>query len=425
MGRSLKVKLQCILQVKQAVKRNGFATQQLLAEELGIARSTVSNFLNGKPVDYLNFYEISTKLNQDIQEIADWNDSENEITPLNQTQSNEEERIRVDFSRYVERPPIEQICYETVSQPGSLLRIKSTKGMGKTLLIDNILSKINQEKYKVVNLTFLQASKSILSNSDKLLKWFSLVISKKINLSSKFKEHWEEGLGLYSCTSYFEDYLLKYLQKSLILVIEDIDRLFSYQEIADDFLSLFRVWHEEAKTNRVWRKLHLVISYSTEEYTPTDINKSPFNVGTEVLLRDFVSEEILILVNKYNPKLTEEEMSKIISIVGGHPYLLQKALYAITQKQISLEHFESTAATEEGIYAHHLRGHLLNLQEHPELMQGMKKIVECSYSIDLGTKVNFQLHSLGLVELKHNSVKPRYKIYADYFAHRLSERSNT
>jgi AAA-like domain len=36
--------------------------------------------------------------------------------------------------RYVERPPIESICYETLLQPGSLLRIKAPKLMGKTSL---------------------------------------------------------------------------------------------------------------------------------------------------------------------------------------------------------------------------------------------------------------------------------------------------
>lgn len=58
MSRSLKVAPQYIQQVKLAVKRNGFARQRDLAEDLQMSLATVSNFLNGRPVDYLNFFEI-------------------------------------------------------------------------------------------------------------------------------------------------------------------------------------------------------------------------------------------------------------------------------------------------------------------------------------------------------------------------------
>ncbi|MDJ0562193.1 MAG: helix-turn-helix transcriptional regulator, partial [Microcystis sp. M53599_WE4] len=76
MGRSLKVKSEYIPRVKQAVKRNGYATQQLLAEELGFAKSTISLFLNGKSISNLNFFEICQKLALDYREITDWDELE-------------------------------------------------------------------------------------------------------------------------------------------------------------------------------------------------------------------------------------------------------------------------------------------------------------------------------------------------------------
>jgi transcriptional regulator with XRE-family HTH domain len=41
---------------------------------------------------------------------------------------------------YVERPPIEWLCYETILQPGALIRIKAPKQMGKTSLMAKILA---------------------------------------------------------------------------------------------------------------------------------------------------------------------------------------------------------------------------------------------------------------------------------------------
>ena len=418
MGRSLKVKSEYIPRVKQALKRNGYATQQLLAEELGLAKSTISLFINGKSISNLNFYEICQKLGLDYREIADWDELEE--TPAAMSEDEGENRA-ADFSKYVERPPVEQLCLETVRQAGSLLGIKSAKGMGKTLLVDRILSQVDKRQYKTVSLSFLQASKGILSDLDRLLSWFALIISKKLGLAALFEEKWQEGLGLYSCTAYFEDHLLRKLDKPLILVLEEIDSLFTYASVADDFLSLFRLWHEEAKNNNTWQKLHLIITYSTENYVPADLNKSPVNsVGTVILLPDFTLEQVLTLANKYQANLGKDELQKIINLVGGHPYLIQKAIYGITQKQLSLADFLETAATEAGIYGDHLRGHLLNLQEHPNLAAGMKKVVESSSPVDLGATINWQLHSLGLVTFVQNAVQPRYPLYSNYFRYRLS-----
>ena len=418
MGRSLKVKSEYIPRVKQAVKRNGYGTQQLLAEELGFARSTISLFINGKSISNLNFYEICQKLGLDYREIADWDELEE--TPAAMSEDEGENRA-ADFSKYVERPPVEQLCLETVSQAGSLLRIKSAKGMGKTLLVDRILSQVDKREYKTVSFSFLQASKGILGDLDRLLSWFALIISKKLGLAALFQEKWQEGLGIYSCTAYFEDHLLKKLDKPLILVLEEIDSLFTYTSVAGDFLSLFRLWHEEAKNNNTWQKLHLIITYSTENYVPADLNTSPLNVvGTEILLPDFTLEQVLTLANKYQANLGKDELQKIINLVGGHPYLIQKAIYGISQKQLSLADFLETAATEAGIYGDHLRGHLLNLQEHPNLAAGMKKVVESSSPVDLGATINWQLHSLGLVTFVQNAVQPRYPLYSDYFRYRLS-----
>ena len=69
-SRSLKVSSDQIQQVKQALQRNAFPSQTALATELGLARATVANCLRGKPVDRLNFIEISDKLQLDWQAIA-------------------------------------------------------------------------------------------------------------------------------------------------------------------------------------------------------------------------------------------------------------------------------------------------------------------------------------------------------------------
>lgn len=70
MPRSLKVAPKYIQTVKSALQPNGYPSQQALAGDVGLSLATIKSFLNGKPVDYLNFVEISEKLGQDWQAIA-------------------------------------------------------------------------------------------------------------------------------------------------------------------------------------------------------------------------------------------------------------------------------------------------------------------------------------------------------------------
>ncbi|NEP11120.1 MAG: hypothetical protein F6K14_13085 [Symploca sp. SIO2C1] len=70
MSRSLRVAPECIQQVKLAVKRNRYPSQKALTVDVGLSLSTIKSFLNGRPVDYLNFVELCDKLGLDWQAIA-------------------------------------------------------------------------------------------------------------------------------------------------------------------------------------------------------------------------------------------------------------------------------------------------------------------------------------------------------------------
>ena len=69
-GRSLKASKDGIEKAKKALSRNSL-NQKALAQELGLARSTVTNFFRCIPIDRLNFEEICQRLGLEWQEIID------------------------------------------------------------------------------------------------------------------------------------------------------------------------------------------------------------------------------------------------------------------------------------------------------------------------------------------------------------------
>lgn len=404
--RSLSVAPNQIKFVKSALRRNSCPSQKALAEELGLARSTVSHFFNGIPIDRLNFIEICHSLGLDWKVIS-------------QTLTVPDE----DISYYVKRSVLESLCYETLVQPGALIRIKAPKKMGKTTLMNWLLQEAKKQGYRTADVNLLDADEISLSNLDLFLRWFCSCIGRQLEIRREvLHELWDEEDGSkVNCNTYFEDCLLSESDRALTLTlcIDQIDRIFPYA-IAEDFLGLLRSWHEKAKRSSLWKKLRLVVVHSTEVYIPLDVNKSPFNVGEPVELSEFTTEQVEELTYQYQINLSSQQIQGLMNWLGGHPFLIDRALSMLKNlPDLTLESILEKAPTLEGIYRSHLQELWSDLQEHPELITALKKVVNAADSVCLEPMLTYKLYSLGLVKLAGNDIIPRCQLYRVYFRDRL------
>ena len=424
MPRSVKVRSEFISQVKSALPRNGYIRQSDLAEYLKISQSTVSSFLNGKPVDYLNFREICRALSLEWQDIADLTPEFTVIADSNHIQQISlipsleypTGQVPLDSPFYVRRSPIEERCYEQINQPGSLIRIKSPRQMGKTSLLARIIDKSQSQGDYTVTLDFELAASQIFVNLDKFLRWFCASIGFALNIPNKIDEYWDLASIVGSsmaCKAYFEEYLLPTINKPLTLGLDKVDKVFEYPEVYRDFFGLLRALHEEGKRREIWKKLQLLIVHSTEVYVPLDINQSPFNVGLSIELPEFNSKQILYLAQRHQIDWYNMEVEKIMSLVSGHPFLIRLALYHIACKNVSLNQILENATSSKSIYAEHLRYQSLILTQQPELAEAMKDIVN-NNNPTLSTVTKFKLQSMGLIKLQGDNVFPRCNLYRQY-----------
>ena len=138
MARSQKVASEYINRVKLALKRNGFPSQQALANRLGLSRSTIKHFLNGTPVDRLNFEEICETLGLDWQEIvaidvSGIEDFDVKPKPVSAPRQDwgEAPDVPVFFGRTQELATLEQWI---VTEKCRLVAIAGMRGIGKTTL---------------------------------------------------------------------------------------------------------------------------------------------------------------------------------------------------------------------------------------------------------------------------------------------------
>lgn len=337
--------------------------------------------------------------------------------------------VPLDSTFYVERPPAESRCYEEITRPGALIRIKAPSQMGKTSLMVRILTHAKKQNCDVgddlevhtVALSLQQADRAVFTDLDKFLRWFCASITRKLHLSHRVEDYWSETFGSKSnCTAYFEDCLLPDINGVLVLALDQVDEVFLHPEIADDFFTLLRSWYEEAaygdSGNPLWQNLRLIIVHSTEVYIPLDINKSPFNVGLAIELQAFTTKQVLDLQQRYGLHLLESEISELMQLVAGHPYLVQQALYHLAQHDLTFNQLVQMAATDAGIYSNHLHRHLRNLQEHPQLAAAYEQVLKSSKPVELEQLLAFKLHSMGLVTLQGNQVMFSCELYRRYFS---------
>lgn len=330
-------------------------------------------------------------------------------------------QVEVNSQFYVERPPIEERCYQTILQPSALIRIKAPRQMGKTSLMARILHHASCQDYRTVPLTFQLVDKTVFTNLDKFLKWFCAYVGRELHIPNQLDDYWDEIFGSkVNCKDYFEKYLLPQIDTPLVLGLDEIDRVFQYPDIAEDFLGLLRAWHEESKRRDIWKKLRLIVVHSTEVYIPMNINQSPFNVGLPVDLPEFNAGQIQDLAARHNLQWWEKEVEKLMAIVGGHPYLVRVALYHIARCDLTLNELKENAIADGGIYSDHLRRQLWNLEEYPELAAGMREIATADSPVQLKAMQAFKLDSLGLVKLQGNECVPRCELYRQYFRSHLS-----
>ncbi|NEP56592.1 MAG: hypothetical protein F6K31_06150 [Symploca sp. SIO2G7] len=314
--------------------------------------------------------------------------------------------------------PNEERSLEEIIEPGVLIRIRASRRMGKTSLIYRILAYAHTKGYRTVYLNLKQQTDArILTDLDQFLQWFCSFVSESLELTPQ-PDCWSDG-GKHSCTKYLQECVLKQLNTPLVLVLDEVDCIFEYPQIFKDFSSLLRGWYEMAKNPgmEIWEQLRLVIAHSTDNYIKLDSTQSPFgNVGQPIKLPLWSRQQIQDLAQGYNLEwLASEEIDRLMAMVGGHPYLIQMALYHLWKdKEMTLEQLLNLAPTSQGIYRNHLR-QLWNGVQESLLLEALKQVLKSEGNVKLDQEQGFKLEGMGLVQFQGNQVRLSCELYQHYF----------
>jgi hypothetical protein len=206
--------------------------------------------------------------------------------------------------------------------------------------------------------------------------------------------------------------------------MDEVDRLF-FCPFRNEVFALFRSWHNERATNpsQPWAGLTLAITYATEAHLLIDDpNMSPFNIGERLELADFAEADVRELNRRhFGPPLKDDaELRRLTALLGGHPFLVRRALYELAMRQVTLGQLLDTADRDEGIFGEHLRRLLIMLSREPgtpllEVVRGVLRGQPCPTDESF-----FRLRSAGvMVGSTREDVRPRCEVYRRFLARHL------
>jgi AAA-like domain len=325
--------------------------------------------------------------------------------------------VPINSQLYVERGNIRAQGQQAISQPSGLLRIQAPAQMGKTSCLERLVAYAQGLNYRVVRIDLRQVDKPMLRDLDQLLQWLSRQICRQLHLQIDVAKHWNISFGSKdNCSDFLEEYILHRSDTPLLLCIDNLERVFSYPDIFEDFLSLLRFWHDQKQAP--WSDLRLVLLHVWRKET-SNINSSPLNVGQELRLPELTPWQVQDLVALHELDWPDRQVASLMELVGGHPHLIRLALYEVVQGKMVLQTLLDTADRADGLYGNHLQHHFSYLDKRPELKELMATIVHRDRPVFIASVLLPQLKDCGLIKYHGDEVAPANQLYRSYFRKRL------
>src|SRR6185369_18050573 len=192
---------------------------------------------------------------------------------------------------YMVRPEDEQL-HDAIGRQDSVVLIKGARQIGKTSMLARGIQDAREAGARVVLTDFQDLASSDLTSSEALFMTLGKAMTEQLDLDATPKSLWDPED---SANTNFGRFVRREVLKGdahVVWGLDEVDRLFPYP-FASEVFGLFRSWHNRRALDPTgpWHRLTLAMAFATEaNLFITDVNQSPFNVGTRLTLHDFTSE---------------------------------------------------------------------------------------------------------------------------------------
>jgi class 3 adenylate cyclase len=324
--------------------------------------------------------------------------------------------------------PADRDFSAALARRDSIVLVKGTRQTGKTSLLARGLSQARQAGMQVVLTDFQKLNSTQLRTADTLFMTLAALLADELELNVKSHDVWNSDLGAGpNLERFLRRYVLEGRNTHLVWALDELDWLFSCPYHSEVF-GLFRSWHNRRILDPAgpWSRLTLAIAYATEAHLfITDMNQSPFNVGTRLKVEDFSLKQVRDLNVRYSGPLRDEhELSRFYALLNGHPFLTHLGIKTMADHRMTLDELEAQADHEEGPFSDHLRRLRNSLTRDPELTERVSQLLHGSAA--LKPESFYRLRSAGvIIGETEREAGLRCKLYTTYLQRHLVKNAHS
>jgi hypothetical protein len=326
-------------------------------------------------------------------------------------------------SRYYIVRPTDAAFTAALARQDSIVLVKGPRQVGKTSLLVRGADEARASGARVVSTDLQKLNKAQLDTIEGFYLACARSIADPLGLEVAPEATWDARRG---ANDNFERFLRRNVLagsgERLVWCIDEVDRLFGCP-FRDEVFGLFRSWHNERALDPSgpWSRLTLAIAYATEAHLfISDLNQSPFNVGTRLTLEDFTLEQFAELNRRYGGPLGGlEEIVRLFRFVGGSPYLSQRSLHEMTTARRSLDDFIAVAERDDGPFHDHLRRILSLLSQDGGALGDAVRLLLYGAAVPPADAL-YRLRSAGIITGDTpGDARMRCELYARYLSEHL------
>jgi DNA-binding SARP family transcriptional activator len=194
-----------------------------------------------------------------------------------------------------------------IARRDSIVLVKGPRQIGKTSLLVRGLDQARQTGARLILTDLQKLAAADFEAVETFFLALAQLIADQLELEASPRQAWNPDRAP---GANFERFLrrevLNRADTPVVWGLDEVDRLFPC-DFRNDVFGLFRAWYNERSFDPEGpiSRLTLVMAYATEaRLFITDLNQSPFNVGTRVTLDDLTWEQVADLNRRYGSPLT-------------------------------------------------------------------------------------------------------------------------
>jgi hypothetical protein len=330
--------------------------------------------------------------------------------------------LRRDSFFYIERDGDAIVQAELAKSEGVTITIRAPRQTGKTSLLVRAMARAQQRTRRLIFIDLQAVERRFLEDYELFTRHLAVRAALMLRVDPASVDRlWQSSYAASDkLTMFFSDHVLGDTTPA-VLAIDEADRL-QDAPFRDDFFGLLRAWTNDRAINPFgspFDQLDILQIIATEpSMLIRDVNRSPFNVGTKIVLDDFTPTQVVELVRRYGAQIDAAQCDELTQLLGGHPYLTSRALYALVADHITWKDLVHNAPTSGGLFGDHLRAQFALLGTQPDLRGAVRQVLTRGQCSDEATF--YRLVQAGLVRGDDaGSCRMRNDLYTRYFHNKV------